>query len=305
MVKKIIIVILHLIVGCSFIFSAYVKLLPIEIFEFTIAETGFFSWSFSAYLARLIIGFELFLGLMLVFKLLSRITIIASFATVVGFTLYLIGIILFYGNQGNCNCFGIHIILTPLESITKNIILLALISVLYIYSKKTSLNRLYVILSVVTLTISLSLPFILNPLRITGKNNAEMKLEVLDFDVLYEDEYEHKPNLELREGKWLIMFSSASCKHCINAAYKIQIIKNRIPNMPVYFFINGDEDDIEKFHKLTNSKIIPYSNMPAANIIYYTQGRLPAVFLIYNQIIEESVNYYDINETMLLNWLNE
>jgi len=304
MLKSIGLYLIFLICGITFIMSAYLKLFPIEIFEFAIADIGIFSWTISALLSRLIIGFELLLGIMLITKLMPRITILASIATLVLFSVYLLITIILKGNFGNCNCFGIHYAMTPLESIVKNIILILLLVGLFFFNKpkknKILLKR---IIASVIVVFAFTITFILAPLHASNYEDSEEIGNTIDFSMLYEDDYEHIPSVNLTEDKWMVFFVSASCTHCINAGYKVSILYNRIPDLPIYMFINGDENDIESYHEKTNTQNIPYSMMPAEQILYYTSGRLPLIYFVNSQIIEKKVNYYHLDDDMIKEWL--
>ncbi len=305
MIKNVLLYLLFLIAGLIFVFSAYLKLFPIEMLEFAIADTGIFSWSFSAILARFLIGFEFLLGILLICKLLPRYTLALSLLTLVFFTFYLIYLWIFRGNDGNCNCFGIQLAMTPLQSILKNLILIAILAFLFFKSKFKPPRKAFIIISVIVVILCIAVPYIMMPLRASSVSANREVGSTLDLNPLYDADYEHIPSLELRESKWLVMFASAGCHHCINAGYKLTVLKRQIPELPVYFFINGDEDEISHYHMLTNSAHIPYSIMMKEKILYYTHGRLPEIYLIENQIIKGNDNYYDLDEKELTKWLSE
>ena len=123
---------LTFLIGGVFIFSALSKLLTIGFFEISLIEqeiTG--SRSTAAWIARLLICFEFFLGtaLLLPFyrkKFIIPITII----TLLGFTIFLV--LSYFGTtqSENCGCFGDVVQMSAGQSIFKNIVLLLLMLLL-------------------------------------------------------------------------------------------------------------------------------------------------------------------------------
>ena len=62
--------ILSLGLGLIFIYSGYTKLYPvIETFEFTFIDIGVANWYTAPLIARLLIGLEFFIGLLLILKI--------------------------------------------------------------------------------------------------------------------------------------------------------------------------------------------------------------------------------------------
>ena len=124
--KKTLTLIAAMLVAAVFITSAIFKLIGIDSFEVYIYSKEIFSLSVSTILARVIVSFELVLGVLWFlqwrFPLLKKITI----GTLAVFSVYLL-IQVIQGETENCQCFGTIIYLTPLESLIKNIILILII----------------------------------------------------------------------------------------------------------------------------------------------------------------------------------
>jgi len=124
---------LTLIIGGVFIFSAASKLLTIGFFEISLVEQRITdSRATAAWMARLLICFEFFLGIALLLpfyrkKFIIPITII----TLLGFTIFLA--LSFFGaaQAENCGCFGNVVKMSAGQSIFKNIALLGLTLLLY------------------------------------------------------------------------------------------------------------------------------------------------------------------------------
>lgn len=305
MQRKILLYILSAAIGITFLFSAIVKLFPVEMLEFAIVETGLFSWKTASIFARLLISSEIFLGLMLIFRLLPRATIILAFIELGIFSIYLIWLFISAGNEGNCNCFGIYFIMSPVESLIKNIGIIGLLIILYLYTQKRSFRKPEYLFAILVIAISVTIPFALNPIYVGTQQQLTEKGTLLELDKIYNDPNTEKPQKDLRTGKQLLLFVSANCQHCIAAAYKIHVLQNNIPELPVYLFINGDDEEITEFHTLTRTQNIPQSKLDAAPMVFYTGGKLPAIFLITDGIIDSRHHHLDLDESVIYDWLND
>ena len=116
--------------GVLFIASAIMKLLSIDTFQMYILSFHIINFTLTEIAARLLIGVELFLGLMLLLKLHHRWAWWGGTLLTSGFTLFLIYVVLFR-NDTNCHCFGDIIEIDPLHSIYKNLVILALFAFTY------------------------------------------------------------------------------------------------------------------------------------------------------------------------------
>lgn len=296
---------ISLILAAVFLLSAITKLNPIEILEFSIVETGFFNWTIAAILARIIIAIEIFIAIALVLNIKRDFVLKFSIAFLIGFNIYLFYIFMLQGNQSNCNCFGMHIILSPLESIIKNFVLIIL-AIIALYRVKLFSLKFQNLMFAIALIFSIAIVFIANPIVITPKlTTTKDSKNVLELYKLYNEPGFEKPSLNLKEGKWLILFASPTCKHCVIAAYKIHVITQKVSNLNVFFFINANEVELEKFHKLTKTHEIPFMKLGAEPMMFYTRGRLPAIYLIENQEINYKPNHFQLNEDLVKKWLGE
>jgi hypothetical protein len=138
------ILIFRLLVAFLFIFSAIAKLMPILVFEHQLVLIaskpgilhGFTNWCNVGVWARLIIIFELFLGISFLIPYhLKRITIPLAISLLVGFIFYLGYQISAFGNSGNCGCMGGLVPMSPLEAIIKNIVTICILGYLWKYVK--------------------------------------------------------------------------------------------------------------------------------------------------------------------------
>ncbi len=304
---KVIFIVLRILTGVVFLFSAYVKLFPIELTEVAIVETGIIGWKLAPFAARLLVGFEFFLGIMLISGVYARFFIKLSLATLFAFTIYLILILIFQGNNTNCNCFGLIYAMTPVESIIKNLILgFVLAIILYFKRNKEKNRKICLLILILAAVISLIAVFVSAPIIIGTSRLQAIELNYeMDFGLIYNDAEADQPDVNLSEGKQIVVFLSSSCPHCVVAGYKFHVMKTRNELFPVYFFINGDEQDINDFHFKTKSDNIPYSNIKAGTLIALAGTSLPAIFWIDDGIVVNKQNYFEIDEKEIDEWLKE
>ncbi len=135
-------------------------------FEKQLVDLGIVNWCLAPYLARLIIAFELALGIaFLQSNYLRRIVIPATASLLIIFCVHLSILIYTQGaNSGNCGCFGTIIEMTPLEALIKNILTLGILGYMYIgyKEKEKSKNNILILVTIwllSTLAIFMLYPF--------------------------------------------------------------------------------------------------------------------------------------------------
>src|SRR5690606_20330775 len=128
--------------GLVFLYSGYTKLFPvIETFEFTFVDIGIANWYTAPVIARLLIGLEFFIGVLLILNYnLKKFTLPLTAALLLFFILYLGVQIMVSGNNGNCGCFGEHLKMTPLQAILKNVVMIAACVLVYFLWEGWKLN---------------------------------------------------------------------------------------------------------------------------------------------------------------------
>src|ERR1700744_4718638 len=120
--------ILLLAMAAVFLFSGYSKLGPsFDSFQWTFLDLGINSVTTAGIIARLMIGLEFALGLFLIFHIfLRQFTYPAIITILVIFIGYLLIVLIQQGNNGNCGCFGDKVVMKPLPSIGKNVLMIAI-----------------------------------------------------------------------------------------------------------------------------------------------------------------------------------
>lgn len=307
--KKIVFISLSVLTGLTFIYSGYTKIYPvIETFEFSFVDVGVANWHTAPVIARLMIGLELFLGFLLVINYnLKKFTLPFTAIILLLFIVYLIIQININGNTGNCGCFGEQIYMSPLKAIIKNIILIALCILVYKFHKgwRIQKNKLFLI---AILLITFPLPFVFNPIDYSySSNNLDEKINYkLDLDLAYNfnDTGKVKPiKKELRSGKQVVAFFSLTCSHCRIAAKKLKIMFKKNPELPLYMFLNGDPANTKQFFEDTHAERIPWSILNGEVFIKLGGLSLPKIYYLDNSLVVKKVNYFDLNQDEIEEWL--
>jgi uncharacterized membrane protein YphA (DoxX/SURF4 family) len=305
-ILKIILFLLSITLGLVFIYSGYTKLYPIEPFELTFVDIGISGWKLAPFIARFMIGLEFFIGIMLISSLYVKFTQKLTIATLAFFCVYLLLVILNTGNNGNCGCFGNAISMTPLQAIIKNIIMIAASLVLLIYHKGINLTSLGKWLSITFAFTSLAMPHILNYVDFSysqaylTKKEDQFKLEL---DSVYKDAKKHTPPKSLSNGKHVLAFMSLTCPHCRIAAKKMKLIKEKNPAISIYFILNGEDKNINPFFEETKATNIDYCILNGKNFVYLAGLDMPAIYMINNSVVEHWVNYMELDQSEIENWL--
>jgi hypothetical protein len=302
--------------GGIFLFSGYTKIglayycsSPIEPFEYTFVDLGFINWKVAPFIARIMIGVEFLIGILLILNVnLKKLTYKIGIGILVLFCIYLLLQIFLSGNKGNCGCFGSCIIMTPLQALIKNFIMLAVFFILYKYHTGWELKNKWKYLLILPFVFSLVMPFILNPVALDyseaylNKPENNFKLEL---DSLYNNATLSIPPKTLSKGKHVIAFMSLTCPHCRIAAKKIRILHERNPEISFYFVLNGDNEKLKPFFEDTKTEAMPHCILNGRNFVYLAGANLPCIYLINNSTVENSVNYIDLDEQELKNWLKK
>lgn len=308
MIKNILFGVLCILLGAVFIFSGYTKLYPIEPFEYTFVDIGIVNWQLAPFISRLLIGLEFLIGTLLVLNVnLKKFTYKLGIAVLLVFCVYLILLIFFSGNKGNCGCFGSTIVMTPLQALIKNIIMLALFGVLYKFHPGLELKDKKKYLLVLPFLAAFAFPFILNPVELNyseaylNKPEDHFKLEL---DSLYSSAKPVPPNA-LSQGKHIIAFLSLTCKHCRIAANKMRVMHERNPEIPFYFVLNGEDKYLKPFFEHTHTEAIPHTMLLGRNFVFLAGTSLPTIFLVNNSMVEHDIDYMVMDQDEIEKWLKK
>lgn len=285
---------LQIVVALLFIVSAVAKLskshvldspyFAISTFEIKQLEPLGFSQTIAPYFSRILIGIELALGFLLLQRnFLKRFIIPVTILMLSVFIVHLVYLVATNGNTGNCGCFGELIPMTPVESIIKNIIAIALLVWLYILLPKETGKHNFWVLTTVLFASILSL-FMLAPIRpaesnfsVTPLNETAQDSIVVDSAVAKIDSVKtENPIAEIKKdsvkkdekkieediinpkkkksgyskffpaidnGKQVLCFFVPGCDHCRAAAKEITELKNKNKNFPSVSILFMNEED--------------------------------------------------------------
>ncbi|MFN6943731.1 MAG: MauE/DoxX family redox-associated membrane protein [Cytophagaceae bacterium] len=294
--------------GLVFIVSAVSKLYPIEFFELSFVESNLANWTLAPFYSRLLIGLEFFAGLLLLININPKRLVYSSvIGLLVLFSGFLVIQIILQGNTGNCGCFGEWFKMTPLHGILKNVFLIGVLLVLHYFHSGFQLPYQKILIPGFLIA-TFSLPFILNPVNLSKSlhNGEDVIGYKLDLDILYNHEVNLPPKAELRKGKWVLAYLSLTCSHCKIAAYKLQVMQKKNPELPIYFILNGKKEGLAQFYEETKSDKVPFSMFIGANEFIKMSGpSLPAIYLIEDQVVKGKANLYFLDQGLIEDWLRE
>ncbi len=293
---------LNLLIGINFLLSAYAKIPSIEVFGWTIAESTPFNWTIAEWLARLIIGLELFLGVLFILQFFIRkVAIPLSALLLIVFSVYLAYVLSVYGNEANCGCYGEMIPLTTKESLLKNgvILMLIFISSKFLFQIKFRFQKWITLL---LLAVSFGFPFYFSPpASITIFDKKEIKNKNFPIHLISKD-----PNYVVAKKK-IVAMVSPTCKYCKKAAKRMSIIKKRNPEIPFQFVMAGHRDHLAAFLEETRSDNIPLVFMDSVADFQKLNGRngVPTIKWIEDSTVVNTSTYFSLSENEILDWLKE
>jgi uncharacterized membrane protein YphA (DoxX/SURF4 family) len=297
---------LSIVLGLVFLYSAYTKLTPIQGFEYTIVQYAHIPWTAAAFIARLLIGIEAALGILILLNIYGRQKWVlkASLITITIFSIYLLYLWTIVGNKVNCGCFGDAIWMSPSSSLIKNIILICLILLLIRFGNgitNSLVNKIVPFVFVILTT----LPFIFYGIPDDKPDWLKKDKFQLDLTALYTPgKADTIPTRNLRKGKYIIAFMSLSCPHCKMAARKMEIMKERNPSLPFYFVVAGKKKYWNSFWKETNAQNIPHTKLDADSFTELVGYTWPVIYFINNDTVEANATYIALNQKEIEHWLS-
>ncbi len=303
-------IILSILLGGVFLFSAYTKLYPIEPFEYTFVDLGVATWSTAPFIARLLIGLEFACGALLIIQFRQRrftLPIVAGLLVI--FCIYLAGIIIARGNSGNCGCFGEYLTMTPLEAIAKNVGLLLMCGLIYVMGAPVEIRYMKYLAAALCI-VGLGLPFILNVVDLQSSKNLQPEAVnyKVPLDVLYESKNPKntRPAIELRHGRYIIAYLSLTCPHCRIAAQKIHVLHKVNPSIPFYLVMNGKQELYEPYIKNYGLEDVPHQIFFGPDEYISMAGpKLPQILWVNNSVVEKKSGYFQLNEKTIEDWLHQ
>ncbi len=266
---------LKIILAIVFILSAISKLLAPGLFEITILDQGLItSREVAAYLGRLLIAMELFIGIALLQPYyIKKIVLPLSLLTLIGFT----GILSYsylIGDTNNCGCFGEMIKMSPLEAIVKNIVLIFIGVYLFIKSDCKA-QKFYI--PTLILFISFIGVFIVAPIK---------SYEDLTFSKY--TNFKNEGRVDLTEGNKLVAIFFIDCEHCMETANEIVKLENETAKLNNFYmlFAGEETDSVQHFLSLTNIEH-PYLRISIDDFFELIGSSPPRIYWLQNGKVKE------------------
>jgi hypothetical protein len=242
---KIVSKILQLLLGITFLFSAYTKAVGPGFFEITLMDQGIApDRIIASYLARFFIGLEFALGFLMFLPFYVKRLMQFTFFLLGGFTLHLI-YLWSIGDTDNCGCFGEMISMTPEQSIIKNMIMLAIAFVVF---RSAQTKKIKIIIPIVFSAATIISMWIILPIP----NHKEFPFESFTH-------FETRGRVDLSSGENLVAIFNLDCEHCQQAATELGELKRNqesFPELYVLYFQEGSTT-VEDFESITQSSF-PY-----------------------------------------------
>jgi hypothetical protein len=252
---------LQIFLAATFLFSAYTKAVAPGFFEVLLEQQGLVpSRLYGAWATRFIIALETWLGLCLLLSFYARFILRFSFLLLVAFSVHL-GYLIAIGETGNCGCFGEMISMSPLASLGKNIVLLAVNGFLLRYkfrgNKKPRIT--WLLLPLLFAAATLIWPVQTQPDEVVEKLPT----------------FEAETGIDFANGSYLVAILNLGCEHCQEAAQQIVAWQNNgidLPQVAALFFAEGDTT-VADFNTITGSNF-PYQ-MIDVNTFFDLIGSTP------------------------------
>jgi hypothetical protein len=292
--------------GIILLISACLKFISIDLFELNLVETGLIEWGLAPWISLLIIGVELFLGILIILNVrLKGFILWFSLGLLTFFSFYLFVVMLTKGNGENCNCFGSFLILNPAQSLLKNFLLIVINVLLIRYHK--GINWKYPKLMVTgAIIVAFFIPCTIHSINLSINRpaiNASGSFKV-NLDLLYGGSTFIRPVHELREGKQIVAFLSLNCPYCLMTGYKFHLLKRKNPAIPIYFILSGKINSIPKFLTETKSYNIPHTMLFKQDFISLVGREVPVILYIDDGVVVKKINYQQIDQKDIEMWLN-
>lgn len=297
---------LSVLLGAVFIYSSFTKTLPIQTFEYTMVEFVAMPWWLAAFSARLLVGLEAGLGVLILLNLYGKNKWVLKFSLIIliVFSIYLIYLWATVGNDVNCGCFGDAVWMSPSSSLLKNV-LMGLVLIILIKLHTGIDGKIANILSILTIIGFTAYPFYF--FSIPDAQPAFLNKEKYEIDLspLYDTGRIDIPKIQLNNGKHIVAFMSLTCPHCKLAAYKMKLMQESNPNLPFFLVLNGDSTNLKPFWDKTKAESIPHTMLLGSDFIQLSGLRLPAIYWINDGWVENSSNYINLTQEAIEEWIHE
>lgn len=281
-------VLLRVLLSAVFLFSAAAKLLAIDQFELYVYSFGFFPLNVCFVLARLCIGVELAIGVMIAVGWFPKLVRLCTLGMLLFFTLFLCYAAL-VGRSDSCQCFGQVADLPPAASLLKNALLIAVVLLYYklhlAYTEpRVGRRGLRMVLAVLLTLAALAVPFIVSvpDSWMFGRSNEFYNQEALKEAISADGALAYS---KAGEGQCVLAFVTPGCPYCRMARQKLGSIAER-NHLDTTGFIYVEPADI------TDSLFLQI-----------TYGARPLVLLLEDGQVVATYHYRNIDESEIAAFL--
>jgi len=297
--------VLRIFVGLVFVASAILKYISIDVFDLYVYEHNLFSVSITETLTRLLITAELVLGVLLILNIHAKLAYYCAFGFLAGFTVYLVLLPnLFDVDITNCHCFGSAIVLSRMESIGKNLILL--FCLIFVSPKFSTYKKwqtwAMLALSVVTFTVFMVIVAPNYLYTIVHKEKIQIDVPTYESALLNSGK-----ETDFTNGKQIICLYAAGCGFCKRAALKLHLIMkhHQLPEQHIKaVFWSGTLDSlIYNFFSEQKIPLPEYTTFRVDTFLTVTSGKMPIFLFSDNGTIVQKTNYITLNEKKVVDFL--
>lgn len=305
-IKKLIISILRIVLGCTFIASSILKLFSLEGFTLYMYSFGIFGYVATTIIARIIVVCEFLLGIGLTFRIFYKKTWWLTLLTLIGFSLFLVYVAIFRSDD-NCHCFGDFVELNAVQSILKNIILIALLFIVKQQEECTHKIKPYIIaISILSIVFAAFIGFPPDALYNKIHGNQEERFDKVAFD-----KYSSLPDFPFKLDSTkneIIGFVSATCEHCIAGNTKMGAVfeRNKFDKNVFRNVIMARSDStLQAFIGTTQTHDFQYTILSPITIIDINLGYFPTYAFFKKGEFVKAINYKEIDEKEIAEFLEQ
>ncbi|NJD21534.1 MAG: hypothetical protein FIA82_02525 [Melioribacter sp.] len=268
-------VLLRIILGGVFLFSAYTKFISPGLTEIILVDHGIVSTrDTAALIVRLLIGFEFALGILLILPYsLKTIVIPSAILFLIIFSGYLAYTGFILKDTQNCGCFGEMIKMSPMESIVKNIVLIFFLVLLLKLSDEK--KNYFITLTVAILCVALV--FVSLPIN----SQKEFKFAIYT-------NFEGEGRVDLSNGEKLLVILNLECDHCQTLAKELSKTKNQTNKSPKIYALLFKEGNVtvDSFKTITKFNF-PYHIIGINEFLNLIGQSPPRIYWLKNGRIKE------------------
>ena len=299
--KKWLSISLQIVLGAVFVVSALTKLYPIEQVELYVYSLGLFSWGVNEFMVRLLIAGELALGLLLISHAYQRFSLAVTLGVLGSLSVFLLYNAVF-SNNDNCYCFGEAIPMTPLQSLGKNAILIAIAG--YLYLRGSKIQQVFSFYTLIAMPV-LAVGFVLivnGPDSWVNHDKENHPITDNEFPASYLPD---SVRADAVTGKRIICLFSMRCKYCAMAGQKLTLIDKRYgKDAGIRYFFFGDPEFLPYFWLKSESKQYPWQILKPEDFFRISDNSMPTIFLVENGIIKNKFGYRGLTEETIREFLD-